>query len=48
MELMHLLMKEKIASTTNDSIHGHDISNEDENISENEELSVSLMQLNEK
>lgn len=40
-------MREKIASR-DDSILCHDISNEDENISENEELSESLMQLHEK
>lgn len=47
MDLMNLLMREKIASK-DDSILCHDISNEDENISENEELSESLMQLHEK
>lgn len=45
---MNLLMKEKMTSVNEDSILCHDISNDDENVSENEELSVSLMQLNEK
>lgn len=49
MDLMNLLMKEKISSKNEDSILCHDISNEDDfNVSENEELSISLMQLNEK
>lgn len=37
-----------MASVNEDSILCHDISNDDGNVSENEELSVSLMQLNEK
>lgn len=41
-------MKEQIASKTEDSILYRDISDEDENDSDNEELSISLMQLNEK
>jgi len=45
---MNLLMKEMIASKNEDSILCHNISNEDGNDSENEELSVSMMQLNEK
>ncbi|VVC26026.1 Hypothetical protein CINCED_3A006758 [Cinara cedri] len=47
-DLMNLLMKEKMSSKNEDSILNHDISYEDENLSENEELSISLMQLNEK
>lgn len=45
---MNLLMKETITNINEDSILYHDISNEDENVSDNEELSISLMQLNEK
>lgn len=41
-------MKETIASKNEDSILCHNISNEDGNDSENEEFSVSMMQLNEK
>lgn len=41
-------MKEKIASKNEDSILYHDVSSEDENVSDNEELSISLIQLNEK
>lgn len=37
-----------MASKNEDSILNHDISNEDGNVSENEELSISLVQLNEK
>lgn len=48
MGLMNLLMKEKITSHNEDSILFHDVSNEDENVSDTEELSNSLMQLNEK
>lgn len=49
MDLMNLLLKEKITSCGNeDSILCQDVTNEDEDISENEELSISLMQLNEK
>lgn len=48
MDLMNLLLKEKIASKNEDSILCRNTSNDDENASENEELSVSLMQLNEK
>lgn len=48
MDLMNLLMKETITTQNEDSILCHDISNEDENVSDSEELSVSLMQLNEK
>lgn len=47
-DLMNLLMREKIASENEDSILCHAVSSEDENISENEELSISIMQLNEK
>lgn len=46
-DLMNLLIKETIASKNEDSILCHNISNEDENDSENEELSISMMQLNE-
>ncbi|XP_026812686.1 DNA polymerase zeta catalytic subunit isoform X2 [Rhopalosiphum maidis] len=46
-DLMNLLMKETITFKNEDSILCHNISNEDENDSENEELSVSMMQLNE-
>ncbi|XP_060837644.1 DNA polymerase zeta catalytic subunit isoform X2 [Rhopalosiphum padi] len=46
-DLMNLLMKETIASKNEDSILCHNISNEDGNDSENEELSISMMQLNE-
>lgn len=45
---MNLLIKEKIASKNEDSILCHDTSNDDGNISENDEFSVSLIQLNEK
>lgn len=48
MDLMNLLMKEKISSKNEDSILCHDISNEDDNVYENDELSISLMELNEK
>lgn len=48
MDLMNLLMKEQIASKSEDSILHCDISDEDENVSDSEELSISLMQLNEK
>lgn len=48
MDLMNLLLKEKITSKNEDSILCHNTSSDDENVSENEELSVSLMQLNEK
>jgi len=41
-------MKEKIASKNEDSILCHNTSTDDGNISENDEFSVSLMQLNEK
>lgn len=41
-------MKETISSNNEDSILCHDISNEDGNDSENEELSASMMELNEK
>lgn len=47
-DLMNLLIKETLASKNEDSILCHNISNEDENDSENEELSISMMQLNEK
>lgn len=47
MDLINLLMKEKMASKNEDSILNHDISNEDGSISDNEELSISIMQLNE-
>jgi len=47
-DLMNLLIKEKMTSKDEDSILCHDISNEDGDVSENEELSVSLMQLIEK
>uniref|UniRef100_A0A2H8TGZ7 DNA polymerase n=1 Tax=Melanaphis sacchari TaxID=742174 RepID=A0A2H8TGZ7_9HEMI len=46
-DLMNLLMKETIAFKNEDSILCHNISNEDENEFENEELSISMMQLNE-
>jgi len=46
-DLMNLLMKEKIAKNE-DSIIYHDISNDDGNISDNEELSVSLLELNDR
>ncbi|XP_001949189.2 DNA polymerase zeta catalytic subunit [Acyrthosiphon pisum] len=46
-DLMNLLMKETIASKNEDSILCHNISNEDGNDSENEEFSISMMQLNE-
>ncbi|XP_050053975.1 DNA polymerase zeta catalytic subunit isoform X2 [Aphis gossypii] len=46
-DLMNLLIKETLASKNEDSILCHNISNEDENDSENEELSISMMQLNE-
>lgn len=48
MDLMNLLLKERIASKNEDSILCCNTSNDDGNVSENEELSVSLMQLNEK
>lgn len=48
MDLMNLLLKEKLASKNEDSILCHNTSNDDGNVSENEELSVSLIQLNEK
>lgn len=41
-------MKEQIASKNEDSILCDNISNEEENVSDNEELSISLVQLNEK
>lgn len=47
-DLMNLLIKEKIATKDEDSILCHDILNEDGDVSENEELSESLMQLIEK
>lgn len=45
---MNLLMKEKIALKNEDSILYHDVLSEDENVSDNDELSVSLIQINEK